>query len=351
MKFLATTAFVLLVALPLGIIAQQGAPRGAAPAPPPCVQQGNTQYVCGQTAPEDLVLVPGGDWVVASMFGGTGGIQIINTKVKSTVMGYPTATAKEQLDKKTYDTCPGPPDAEQKAMFRTHGLALREGRNSQHTLYVVNHGKRESIEVFTLDAKAKPPALTWIGCAVAPDPIGLNSVLPLPDGGFIGTDFLERGPNAAAARGKMQAGENNGSLWEWHTGTGWKIIPGTETSGANGLELSKDGKTLFVNAWGSRSFYRMQMGQTKRDTVPLGFQADNMRWAKDGSLLVVGQGGTGQMQTTNIVKINPTTLKVTEILKRPNTPEFGAGTVAIEVGKDLWVGSFRGDRLLVVPAP
>jgi sugar lactone lactonase YvrE len=191
-------------------------------------------------------------------------------------------------------------------------------------LYVVNHGKRESVEVFTLDARVKPASLTWIGCVVAQDPIGLNSVIPLPDGGFIGTDYLERGANANAARTKMMAGESNGSLWEWHTGKGWKIIPATETSGANGLELSKDGKTLFVNAWGSQSFYRMQMGQTKRDTVQLGFRADNVRWAPDGSLLVVGQGGgaNGQAQTTNVVKIHPTTLKVTEVLTRPNSPEF-----------------------------
>jgi len=219
-------------------------------------------------------------------------------------------------------------------------------------LYVVAHPPtREAIEVFSLDAKTKPPTLTWIGCAIAPDPIGLNSVLPLPDGGFIGTDFLERGANSAAARTKMSAGEKNGSLWEWHTGKGWKIIPGTETSGANGLELSKDGKTLFVNAWGSQSFYRLTLGQTKQDTVQLGFRADNVRWSKDGSLLVVGQGGTGQTQTTNIVKIDPKTLKVTEVLTKPNTTEFGAGTVAVEVGKDLWVGSYRGDRLLIVPAP
>jgi len=344
MKALTRISLIAVVALPLGIAAQ--APQRG-PAAQPCAP-GNSQFVCGQTAPEDLVLVPGGDWVVASMYGGAGGIQIISTKDKTSTLAYPTATAKEELDKKTYDTCPGPPNAAEKMSFRTHGLAIREGRNSVHTLYVVSHPMtREAIEVFQLDAKAKPPTLKWIGCAIAPDPIGLNSVLPLPDGGFIGTDFLERGPNSAAARTKMSAGEANGSLWEWHTGKGWKIIPGTETSGANGLELSKDGKTLFVNAWGSQSFYRMTRGQTKRDTVQLGFRADNVRWSPDGSLLVVGQGTT----STNIVKINPTTLKVTEVLTRPNTPEFSSGTVAVQVGKDLWVGSFRGDRLLIVPAP
>jgi sugar lactone lactonase YvrE len=151
----------------------------------------------------------------------------------------------------------------------------------------------------------------------------------------------------------MQAGENNGALWEWHTGTGWKKVPGSEASGANGLEISKDGKTLYVAAWGSQSMFRLSLGQTpvKRDSVPLGFRADNVRWAPDGSLFVTGQGGTGATQTTNIVRVDPNTLKVTEVLVRPNSPEFGAGTVTIQIGKELWVGSYRGDRIATFPAP
>jgi len=333
-------------------------PAGAAgqgqrgPAAAPCVPQGpnGVQFVCDQTAPEDLVLVPGGNWIVATSFGGSGGIRIINIKDKKSTLAYPKEGAKEQLDKKTYDTCPGPPDAAQKAMFTTHGLALREGRNSVHAVYVVNHGKRESIEVFQLDAKVNPPALTWIGCVVAPDPIGLNEVLPLADGGFIGTDFLARGDNAARAR--MSAGEVNGALWQWHTGKGWEKIPGSEASGANGLEISKDGKTLYVAGWGNQTFFKMSLGQTpvKREDIKLSFRPDNVRWAPDGSLYVTGQGGTGQAQTTNIVKIDPGTLKVTEILTQANTPEFGSGTVTVQVGKELWVGSFRGDRIAIFPA-
>jgi hypothetical protein len=118
--------------------------------------------VCDQTAPEDLVLVPDSEWIVATSYGGKGGLRIVNVKDKKSTVAYPTPTAKEQLDKKTYDTCPGPPDAEDKAMFTTHGVALREGKNSVHTVYT-HHGKRESIEGFALDAKAKPPTLTWIG--------------------------------------------------------------------------------------------------------------------------------------------------------------------------------------------
>jgi hypothetical protein len=311
-----------------------------------CQPVGDVQFICGQDAPEDLVIVPGSPWVVASVFSPRGGIRLIDAQSRTTTLAYPSADSKERFDAVTYKTCPGPPSAEQKASFRTHGLAIRPAKDAVHTLYVVHHGTRESIEVFELDARARPPMLTWIGCAVAPDPVGLNEVVALPGGGFVATDFLARGIDAAA-RGRMLAGEANGALWEWQPGTGWKMLPGSEASGANGLEISPDGQWFYVAAWGSQSFFRLSRGQTpmKRDTVPLGFRADNVRWAPDGSLLVAGQGGTGQEQTSNVVKIDPNTLKVTDVIRHPNSPEFGAGTVAVQIANELWVGSFRGDRI------
>ena len=345
-------------------------PAGAAgqgqrgPAAAPCVPQGpnGVQFVCDQTAPEDLVLVPGGNWIVATSFGGSGGIRIINIKDKKSTLAYPKEGAKEQLDKKTYDTCPGPPDAAQKAMFTTHGLALREGRNSVHTVYVVNHGKRESIEVFQLDAKVNPPALTWIGCVVAPDPIGLNEVLPLADGGFIGTDFLARGDNAARAR--MSAGEVNGALWQWHTGKGWEKIPGSEASGANGLEISKDGKTLYVAGWGNQTFFKMSLGQTpvKREDIKLSFRPDNVRLSLDGSVLFAA-GHTDKdgrsivepreplRETSNVARIDPKTLEFRRIFQHAAMDGFVATTTGIQIGNELWLGSQRGDRIAFLPMP
>ena len=43
-------------------------------------------------------------------------------------------------------------------------------------------------------------------------------------------------------------------------------------------------------------------------------------------------------------------LDVREVLRRPNNELFTTGTVAVEVGEELWVGSFRGDRIAIVPA-
>src|SRR5215472_16239801 len=278
--------------------------------PPPCVDAADIQFVCGQQGPEDLVVVPGGAWVVASALRESGGINVIRVSDKASTRVYPSASAKDRLDAKIYDKCPGPPDV---SKFTTHGLSLVPGRGNVHRLFVVGHGAREAIEVFELDARPKTPVLTWIGCAVAPDPIGLNSVRGLSDGGFITSNFLPRGgPQSATQR--MMTGEKNGELWEWHTASGWQKVPGSEAAGANGLEMTEDGKTLFVAAWGSQSLFRLSRGSAApmRDEIPLGFRVDNIRWARDGSILAAGQG-TGE---TVVVKVNPKTLEVKEILRR-----------------------------------
>src|SRR5262245_56542209 len=111
----------------LSIVFLSFVPGFAQRAPLPCTPEGNVQFVCGQEAPEDLVVIPGSEWVVASVFAGNGGLRLISTRDFTSSIAYPTPIAKEKLDAKTYDSCPGVPDAAQKAKFRTHGVALRAG--------------------------------------------------------------------------------------------------------------------------------------------------------------------------------------------------------------------------------
>ena len=345
MRTILTVAAAGVLAMTLDLSAQ-------APAAD-CAPAGAVRFVCGLQAPEDLVVLPGAQWVVAGAYGGSGGVYLVRASDKSARLAYPAASSAERLDAKTYAACPGVPDAATKAKFQTHGLHLLPGENSVHRLFVVLHGGRESVEVFEVDARQDVPTLTWIGCAVAPEPIGLNSVRGLPDGGFIATNFLARGGFGGPAMKAMMSGQTNGELWEWHPGGAWQKVPGSEAAGANGLELSDDGGTLYVAAWGTQSFFRLSRGQGQpiRQDIPLGFRVDNIRWAADGSILAAGQGGTGDAQASIVVKINPATLAVREILRHPNTPAFGAGTVAVEVGTEMWVGSFRGDRLAIFPLP
>jgi hypothetical protein len=284
----------------------------------------------------------GSAWAVASAYAGTGGVTLIRLADHMSYTAYPSNTSMERHDSATYPDCPGPPDT---SAFTTHGVYVPPGSGPTHDLFVVGHGARESIEVFEVDTSETMPVVSWIGCVIAPDPIGLNSVRSLPDGGFLTTNFLPRGTPME----EMMNGDPNGELWEWHTSSGWQEVPGSEASGANGVELSDDGRTIYIAAWGSQSFIRLSRGATPpvREEIPLGFRIDNIHWAKDGRLL-----GAGQVdQDWQVVKIDPDSLEVEQIYAQPANASFGGGTVALEVGDDLWIGSYRGDRIAIVDDP
>jgi hypothetical protein len=110
-----------------------------------------------------------------------------------------------------------------------------------------------------------------------------------------------------------------------------------------------------VAAWGSQSFFRLSRGAASpmRDEIRLGFRVDNIRWSRDGSLYATGQTGSREVPETSsvVVKINPETLAVREVYRRRDDTTFRSGTVAVEVGNEVWIGSYQGDRIAVIPAP
>lgn len=335
-----STAMVVLAGAPLVLQAQQR------PEQPPCTP--GIDVVCGQRGAEDVVPL-GNGWVAASAIRAPGGVLVIRVSDRTPFVVYPAANARDRLDADAYPDCPGPPDVSD---FTTHGLYVDpDAAGPVFELLTVGHGTREAIEVFEIDTRAAEPVATWIGCVIAPDPIGLNSVRALPGGGFVTTNFL---PLGQSMQEMMTTGLTNGELWEWHADSGWQRVPGSEASGANGLELSDDLQTLYVAAWGSQSFFRLSRGVTPpvRDEIDLGFRIDNIHWASDGSLWGVGQTGLGEaVGGWKAVKIDPETLEVRDVIERTDTAEFAGGTGLAEVGDKLWIGAFRGNRILILPAP
>jgi len=92
-------------------------PQGTAE-PKGCSPLANVQFICGLVGPEDLVSVPGSDWVVASGDAAPGAITLVNVREKTTTPLYPNPAMRQRLDAKTYDSCPGPIDPEEKDKFR-----------------------------------------------------------------------------------------------------------------------------------------------------------------------------------------------------------------------------------------
>ena len=56
------------------------------------------------------------------------------------------------------------------------------------------------------------------------------------------------------------------------------------------------------------------------------------------------------MAISRVIKINPTTLKIQELIRYPFNDVFNFSTGAIQVGKEIWVGSVRGDKVARFPA-
>jgi hypothetical protein len=327
----------------------------------PCDPAGKLGFVCGPLNSEDLVQVPGTEWIVASgMDGGAAGshgsLHLVNSRDKSWKTLFPGSNPQLRWDKAAYGDCPGEPDL---GKFSAHGLNLRPGGDGTDTLYVVNHGGHESIEIFVLAAKGAAPAVTWIGCAVMPAHTWPNSVAPLPDGGMVVTDMFDPGDEKASD--KLAAGENTGAVYEWHPHTGFVLVPGSQLSGNNGIEVSRDGKWIYVAAWGNKAVVRLSRNggeSDKPETLPVGFLADNLRWAPDGKLLLAGQDtGAKQVfgcfeshearctQPWRIVKWDTAAMKIEPLVSEAGNPDFGDATVGLETSGEMFVGTFRGDRI------
>ena len=237
-----------------------------------CDPDGTVKFVCSTTNPEDLYQVPSTSWVIASgrYSDSEGPLYAVNTRDHSVREVFPDGALSPQHDRVTYPACPGPND-----VFQPHGLTLREGSGDVHTLYVVGHGAREAIEVFELNASGALPAMKWIGCIPAPEGTRrINSITALPGGSLGATNFDATG----------------GELWEWHPTTGWIEVPGSQMRGPNGLVSSVDGQWFYIGGWSDQALVRLSRGQTpvRVDPIPVGFNVDNVRWGRDGKVIVAG---------------------------------------------------------------
>ena len=312
-----------------------------------CELTSGIHAVCGLNKPEDLMRLGDSDWVITGNMGNDdwaeGGIHALRIgdetfRAITPDLSRPAAPA--------YRDCPGAPDPK---LLSAHGIALRPRAPGEHTLYAINHGGRESVEVFDVRVSAEGPALTWTGCVVLPAKHQANSVAPLPDDGIVVT--IPHLPSSS-----------RGAVLQWIPGDGWTEVPGTRFQGDNGILVSPDGTRLYVNEYFKSRVHEVPLVATTTTprSVDLGFHPDNLRFAPDGSILATGHPNAlaivglcgfvlGCGIDTEVARIDPTTFQATTLFARDANETFSAGTSTIVVGDELWIGSFVSRALLVVP--
>jgi len=343
----------------LSVLAAVSLPVFAQSSDEGCEPEAGLSFICGPQNPEDLVLVPGTDWIIASSMTEGMGLVLVDAKDATWSALYPAAEPREAHDP-IYASCTAPPDP---ARFNAHGLNLLPRSDGRSTLYAVMHGERESIEVFDVDATGARPVLTWIGCVPLPDGLEANSVASFADGSLVATVLILPGRTFADS----VAMRPTGVVLKWSPGdAGFTRIEGTELPGNNGIEVSPDGEEIYVVSSGFQTvvaFSNTNPARQLRTTEPLPFTPDNVHLDASGRLLTAGMkndvpecGGKpgpehdlARLSTcprgTYGIAIDPATMEYETIVDTPATPVFSNATMVLTHDGRFWVGTFRGDRI------
>jgi len=340
-----------------------------------CAPANGWNLICGHPNPEDLVPIPGTRWLIASGMKEGAGLKLVDTDAKTARVFYSGQAAQQRPDRALFPNCPAPPDAK---TFNAHGLYLRRANApGLHRLYVVSHGALESIQVFTVDANGTQPSVTWTGCVPMPEGnkaypnlgpqatatrLAANSVAAFSDGTIIAT--VPQRPGSTNVQ--RLRGESTGDVVEWKPGTdGFRVLPGTQLAGNNGIEISLDEQEFYVVSFGAHTvvaFSRQDPRKPLRQSVAPGFMPDNLRWSGN-RLIATGPmydepacGGTRLAVVDDpvltachrgfmVAQLDPKAMAWTILAYAEPNPAISVVSAGVVVGDTLWIGSAAADAI------
>jgi hypothetical protein len=215
------------------------------------------------------------------------------------------------------------------------------------------------VEVFEVDLDEARPSLKWVGGVQLPGSTVGNDVAAVGDGFLVSTTGDPHGRSAISVEEAM-AGADTGGVLEWSPVRGWVALPGTQINTANGVAVSPDGEWVYIGGWNSRCRRKVRRGRADPDstTVPVDIVVDDLTWAASGRLLAAGTYGTSMKDflaghfgpnprlgiPSRVIGVDPETL-TTELLVDYGPDTFGAATTALQVGREIWVGTARDQGL------
>lgn len=312
-------------------------------------------YIENLKSPEDLVQIPNSKWIIASGMTHHSGLYLIDSQSKTTArLIAPKASAPSAEFKNSQPQ----PHADE---MQIHGLSIRAIGGGKSLLYAVNHNgfdkniARETIEIFEVNANTAAPSITWLGNVPMPKDdkgryLAGNSVVSGADGAIYTTVMMH--PHNTLE--DMFAGKTTGAVYRWTPTTQkFEKLQGTEFNGNNGIELSKDGKFIYVAHMKKLSKLTNTNPAKVVATSELNYGVfDNLHWAGD-KLITAGSRtqNCGETMTYDCLKdfhittINPDNLAITPLYQGKYTQDFSGVSTVLPVGKTYYLGSFYRDKM------
>jgi hypothetical protein len=330
--------------------------------PAACAPDSEFDYVCGAPKPEDVLAIPDSRWLIASGFVDGAGLKLVDRMNRSLRLWYRGTPAQIDFDRKAFPQCPGPVDP---ALFNARGLGLRQTEPGHWRLLVVNHGGRQSIEVFDVALGEGAPLLRWRGCLPMPEGQVGNAVASFADGTVLVTVLTRPGTTI----GDFMLGKPTGAVWQWQPGEAkFSLLPGTELPGNNGLEVDPDQRHFYVVAFGWHAVvvYDRRHTETPVERVDApDFLPDNIHWSGTHLLLAgmrLDEPACGGLRRVENGVADPMLChrgwvvgefdrahhRIATIAYGRPQPTFNGLSAATIAGDELWLGSFQADRLAIV---
>lgn len=327
-----------------------------------CHAAGAITPVCLFERPEDLEPLEGLDGLVlVSEYGAldgsrTGRISLYDVRAGTASTLFPPrapAAPVAAAPAAGEHTCPGPPGQ----AFSPHGIHLGRDAAGRPWLLVVNHGGRESVEIFDVEADAAGVTLAWRGCVVAPAATWMNDVVTLPGGGFAVSHMIARHSTTEVIHAAEHSRADSGEVLAWFPATGWAPVPGTAGALPNGVAASADGETLYVNYYFGDIVAAVDRASGQRLWETPVNAPDNLSWTRAGELLVAAHDAdleAVEACNANAQPVCPMPYSILAldpgngartVVHAGGGGTFGGATVAVEVGDELLLGSFAGNRL------
>lgn len=327
---------------------------------PSCQDSERYQFACGLVNPEDLGYYPPGKAIIFSRLDGDG-------EANGGSLGAldPESMQPLSLSFSSGEERWGDPGCEALPAVNAHGLDLRQRSDGRWQLLAVNHVGRESIEFYELHADSGGIGLSWRGCVAGDSYSFFNDVVALPGGGFLVSQMM---PNPDTWRGKLAMlmlllGADAGAVMRWSPQDGELVaLEGVAARMPNGLSLSADATTLYINSYIGNEVLQLDLQRHVQRSLASVRYPDNASWGEDGRLLVASQlssfrealdcqqlqqqqPGASCLLPFEIVAIDPQSGD-RELLFTSGGHSLPVATVALQVGSDLFLGTYGGDRIV-----